>query len=81
MLFNGTYVCQENNFPLLPVLRKAVENRFVRKPIFTEMMLIGIMTPVYGQDQNIYTAMWTELIIRTLSNGSSDKSRIGLRSV
>jgi hypothetical protein len=72
---------REKNFPLLPVLRKAVENRFVRRPIFTEMMLIGIMTSVDGQDQNIYTAIWTELIIRTLSNGSSDKSRIGLRSV
>jgi hypothetical protein len=72
---------RENNFPLLPVLRKTVENRFGRKPILTEMMLIGITTSVDGQDQNIYTAIWTELIIRTLSNGSSDKSRIGLRSV
>ena len=72
---------RENNFPLLPVLRKTVENRFGRKPTLTEMMLIGITTSVDGQDQNIYTAIWTELIIRTLSNGSSDKSRIGLRSV
>jgi hypothetical protein len=72
---------RENNFPLLPVLRQAVENRFGRKPIFTEMMLTGIMTSVDGQDQNIYTAIWTELIIRTLSNGSTDRSRIGLWSV
>lgn len=43
-----TFVKRENNFHLLPVLQTAVENRFGRKPIFTELVLTGIMTSVDG---------------------------------
>jgi hypothetical protein len=50
MLFNDmyTFVKRENNFRLLPVLQTAVENKFGRKLIFTELVLTSIMTFVDG---------------------------------